>query len=80
MPAVAARVLELGEPGAAEHLGHQLRGPLKRCRSIHVGDDHRIVYLCRTADVVVIAIGLRKGDAVYAEAEKAINEVKAPAT
>lgn len=68
-------MLALEQPGAASQLGIQLTGPLKRCRRVKLGSAYRMVYKVRETDVVIVAIGLRKDEQVYADALKALAEV-----
>lgn len=68
--------MDLAQPGKAEQIGLPLRDKLKGCRRVHIGNDHRLIYMVRETDVVVVNIGLRKDKAVYAEAEKALVEVE----
>jgi hypothetical protein len=82
---IKARVRALSEPDAAEQLGHQCRGELRRCRTIKLGANYRMVYMVRKGDpiqeddVVVIAIGRRKDEAAYAVAARVLFSEDLPA-
>lgn len=54
---------------APERLGVRLRGPLRECWKLRVGD-YRVVYAIRGKTVVVLAILHRKD--VYARAERRV--------
>lgn len=70
---IKARAQALSEPGAASQLGHQCHGELKHCRTVKLGTDHRMVFMVRRSDVVVVAIGKRRDEAAY---DVAINVLK----
>ncbi len=55
-------------------LGEPCQGDLRRCRKIHVGRHHRMIYLPRESGIVVLAVWLRRDLAAYEEAERALNE------
>jgi ParE toxin of type II toxin-antitoxin system, parDE len=76
--AISKRHRELEVPGAAALLGEPCKGRLRRCRKIKVGSHHRMVYLIRRADVVVLAVWLRKDLAAYDQAGRALDEALPP--
>jgi plasmid stabilization system protein ParE len=65
---------ELEVPGAAATMGEQCKGGLRRCRKVRVGSSHRMIFLVRQADVVVLAVWYRDELAAYTEARRALKE------
>ena len=72
--AIRERQRELETPGEASRMGEACKGRLRRCRKVRVGRDHRMIYLVRSDDVVVLAVWYRRDLAAYAEAQRALRE------
>lgn len=72
--AVRDRQRELEVPGAAVMLGAPCRGELRRCRKVRVGRHHRMIFLVRPTDVVVLSVWYRDNLSAYAEARRALRE------
>lgn len=69
--AIAQKVRELCVGDNAK-VGKPLTGELMRCRRVSVGAHHRLVYWDRGEYIAIIAIGLRKDDAVYDTARRSL--------
>lgn len=72
--AVRERQRELEVPGAAAALGEPCKGELRRCRKVRVGKYHRMIFLVRPTDVVVLSVWYRDDLLAYAEARRALRE------